>query len=122
MAKIRKIIVVVDEIHSEQGQPINPPTRRAAAIAIIANPLAGKFEKNLDALIDIGEELGGLLGERAVAALGVAPSQIEILLELLEFRNKIIVPEDPPPGTGLKTEIEYTPGVTISEAAIVACS
>ena len=76
-AKIRKIIVVVDEIHSEQGQPINPPTRRAAAIAIISNPFAGKFESNLDELINIGEELGGMLGERAVAALGIAPSQIE---------------------------------------------
>ena len=76
-AEIRKIIVVVDEIHSEQGQPINPPTRRAAAIAIIANPFAGKFESNLDELINIGEELGGLLGGRAVAALGIAPSQVE---------------------------------------------
>ena len=77
IAEIRKIIVVVDEIHREQGQPINPPTRRAAAIAIIANPFAGKFESNLDELINIGEELGGLLGGRAVAALGIAPSQVE---------------------------------------------
>jgi len=76
-ANIRKIIVVVDEIHREQGQPVSPPTRRAAAIAVIANPFAGQFVKNLDQLADIGEELGGLLGARAVAALGVAASQIE---------------------------------------------
>jgi hypothetical protein len=33
-------------------------------MAVIANPYAGKFSENLDLLIDIGEELGGLLGER----------------------------------------------------------
>jgi len=76
-AKIRKIIVVVEEILSEQGQLISPPTRRAAAIAVIENPFAGTFVNDLTALMDIGEELGGLLGERAVAALGVSPSQIE---------------------------------------------
>jgi Amino acid synthesis len=76
-AKIRKIIVTVDEVLSEQGQVINPPTRRAAAIAVIENPFAGKFVDDLTALMDIGEELGELLGMRAVAALGVKPSQIE---------------------------------------------
>jgi Amino acid synthesis len=76
-AKIRKIIVIVDEILSEQGQAISPPTRRAAAIAIIENPFAGAFVNDLAELMDIGDELGGLLGQRAVAALGVSPSQIE---------------------------------------------
>jgi hypothetical protein len=76
-AKIRKIVVVVDEILQEQGQAVNPPTRRAAAIAVIANPFAGRFASDLSELMDIGEELGGLLGARAVAALGVTPAQIE---------------------------------------------
>ena len=76
-ANIRKIIVVTDEVLSEQGQKIDPPTRRAAAIAVIANPFAGRFVEDLSELMDIGEELGGLLGARAVAALGVAPAQIE---------------------------------------------
>ena len=76
-ATIRKIMVVVDEVHSEQGQAVSPPTRRAAAVAVIANPFAGKFVADLSELMDIGEVLGGLLGEKAVAALGVAPSQIE---------------------------------------------
>ncbi len=74
---IRKIIVTVDEIHIEQGQAVSPPTRRAAAIAVIANPFAGRFEKDLTALMDVGEELGGLLGQRAVAALGIEPAQVE---------------------------------------------
>jgi len=76
-SQIRKIIVIVDEVHSEQGQTVSPPTRRAAAIAVIANPFAGKFVADLSELMDVGEELGGLLGDRAVAALDVSPSQIE---------------------------------------------
>lgn len=76
-AQIRKIIVVVDEVLREQGQPVNPPTRRAAAMAVITNPFAGKFVADLDDLMTIGEELGGMLGDRAVAALGISPSQVE---------------------------------------------
>ena len=73
-AKIRKIIVQVDEIHQDGGKAVNPPTRRALAMAVIANPYAGRFSDSLDELIDIGEELGGMLGERCVQALGIAPN------------------------------------------------
>ena len=72
-AKIRKIIVQVDEVLVEMGQPVNPPTRRALAMAVIANPYAGRYSENLDELIAIGEELGGLLGDKCVQALGIAP-------------------------------------------------
>ena len=74
-SQIRKIIVQADEVLQEGGQAVNPPTRRALAMAVIANPYAGKFSENLDLLIDIGEELGGLLGERCVKALGIQPEE-----------------------------------------------
>lgn len=74
---IRKIVTFVDETHSEQGQPISPPLRRAAAVAVIENPFAGKFEPDLTPLINIGEELGGLLAARAVAALGIPGAQVQ---------------------------------------------
>ena len=76
-ANIRKIIVQVDEIHQDGGKAVNPPTRRALAMAVIANPYAGRFSESLDELIDIGEELGGMLGERCVQALGIAPEQAQ---------------------------------------------
>ena len=76
-SNIRKLIVQVDEVRQEMGQPIDPPTRRAVAIAVIANPYAGRYSQNLDELIAIGEELGGLLGDKAVAALGIAPGQAQ---------------------------------------------
>jgi hypothetical protein len=76
-ANIRKIVVQVDETRIEQGQAIDPPTRRAVAMAVIANPYAGRYSDNLDDLIAMGEELGKLLGERCVQALGIAPAQAQ---------------------------------------------
>jgi len=74
-AKIRKIIVQVDETLIEMGKPVTPPTRRALAMAVIENPFAGAYVEKLDELIAIGEELGGLLGQKCVQALGIAPGQ-----------------------------------------------
>ena len=76
-SQIRKIIVQVDEVLQEAGQAVNPPTRRALAMAVIANPYAGKYSDNLDLLIAIGEELGGLLGQRCVKALGIKPEEAQ---------------------------------------------
>ena len=76
-AAIRKLVTVTDEIHREIGRVIDPPTRRAAAIAVIENPFAGRYVEDLSELIDIGAELGTLLGDRAVAALGIMPSAVE---------------------------------------------
>ena len=58
-AKIRKIVTVVEETRSEMGRVVDPPTRRAASIAVIENPFAGRYVEDLQELIDIGEELGG---------------------------------------------------------------
>ena len=74
-AQIRKLIVQVDEIHREMGRAIDPPTRRALAMAVIRNPYAGRYVESLDELIAIGEELGALLGQRCVQALGIEPGQ-----------------------------------------------
>ncbi len=76
-AQIRKIVVQVDELLQEGGVAVTPPTRRALAMAVIANPYAGRFSDNLDKLIAIGEELGGLLGARCVQALGIKPAEAE---------------------------------------------
>jgi hypothetical protein len=76
-ARIRKIVTVVEETLSEAGRDVSPPTRRAAAIAVIANPFAGRYQEDLSDLIDVGEELGGLLAERAVKALGIEGAKIE---------------------------------------------
>jgi Amino acid synthesis len=73
LAKIRKLIVQVDETRSEMGKNISPPTRKALAMAVIDNPFAGRYVEDLSELIQIGEELGALLGGKCVEALGITP-------------------------------------------------
>ena len=70
-AKIRKIVTFIEETRSEMGKTVEPATRRAAAAAVIENPFAGRYQEDLSELIEIGEELGALLTERAVAGLGI---------------------------------------------------
>ncbi len=70
-ARIRKVVTILEEVRTEMGHLVVPPSRRAAAVAVIANPFAGRFVEDLGELIDIGEELGALLAEKAVAALGI---------------------------------------------------
>ena len=76
-SKIRKIVAFLEETHTEMGQPVQPPTRRAAAAAVIENPFAGRYVQDLTELTEIGEELGALLTERAVAALGIPGQSAE---------------------------------------------
>ena len=76
-AKIRKIVTIVEETRFEMGRAVEPPTRRAAAVAVIENPYAGRYVEDLSELIDIGEELGAMLTERAVAALGIPGAQAQ---------------------------------------------
>jgi len=75
--KIRKIVVTVEDTNIEMGREISPPTRRAAAVAVIENPFAGRYQEDLAELMSIGEELGGILGEKCVTALGIEPEAAE---------------------------------------------
>lgn len=73
--EIRKIVTILEETRQEMGQPVQPPTRKAAALAVIKNPLAGHYEEHLEPLITMGEELGALLGKRCLDLLGIKPDQ-----------------------------------------------
>ena len=75
--KIRKIVTTVEDTHLEMNKAISPPTRRAASTAVIENPFAGRYEEDLDPLMTIGEQLGGLLGTKCVEALGIEPKDAE---------------------------------------------
>src|SRR5690606_12198145 len=77
LLKLRKLVVQIEETHSELGREIVPATRKAIAAAVIENPYAGRYVEDLSPLFDVGAELGGLLASRAVAALGVAPDAVE---------------------------------------------
>jgi hypothetical protein len=61
----------------ELDRTIDPPTRKAAAIAVIKNPFAGRYVEDLTELMDIGAELGSMLGRKCLDALGVSPEKAE---------------------------------------------
>ena len=69
--EIRKIVTVVEETRRELGRAVEPASRQAAAIAVIANPYAGVYDEELEELQQAGAELGALLVQRAIDALGI---------------------------------------------------
>lgn len=68
--KIRKLLTVVEEIQEDGGRRVETPIRKVAAVAVLANPFAGRFVEDLHDLVKTGEQLGDLLGRRAVTVLG----------------------------------------------------
>jgi len=75
--EIRKLVTIVEETHKEVDRKIDPPTRKAAALAVIENPLAGRYVEDLTVLMDMGKQLGTLLGNKAREALGIGPEWCE---------------------------------------------
>lgn len=76
-ARIRKIAVNIEETHQEMGKSISPATRKAVAVAVIENPFAGTYVEDLSDLMEIGAELGALLGRKCIEALDISPSEAE---------------------------------------------
>lgn len=74
---IRKILTVTEDIHSEGLRKLEVPTRKAAAIAVIKNPCAGRYVEDLDFLLtDYGGRMATMLTELAVKTLGVPLDKI----------------------------------------------
>ncbi len=67
--KIRKIVVQRETIRSDAFREECPPIRRVAGMAVFANPFAGRFERDLSLLFDIGREIGEQLVAEALAQL-----------------------------------------------------
>jgi hypothetical protein len=76
-AEIRKIVTVVEEIRHEFGPPPPVPLRRAAALAVIANPFAGRYVADIQPFMDDLGPLGLMLARQLVAVLGGDPAAIE---------------------------------------------
>ena len=74
--QIRKIYTVIEETHSDGGVRLDKPTRKAAAASVFKNPYAAKYQENLSLLYEWSEQLGEMLTQKAVAALGIAPDQV----------------------------------------------
>jgi hypothetical protein len=74
---IRKKLTSVEEIFHEGGPSAAKPLRRAAAIAVIRNPYAGKYVAEIESFMDDLKPLGVEMARTLVAALGGDPKVIE---------------------------------------------
>lgn len=73
---LRKTIFSVEEIFHEGGPKPDQSLRRAAALAVIENPFAGRFEPDIQGFMDDLKPLGLSMAQRLIDMLGGA-DQIE---------------------------------------------
>lgn len=74
---IRKVVTVVEDVYADGAKKVEKPFKKCAVAAVIKNPFAGEYVEDLSLLSDIGEYLGGMLTQTAVAAMGIEAGQVE---------------------------------------------
>jgi hypothetical protein len=67
--QIRRTLTFIDETAEEAGQRTDPPLRKIAVVAILQNPFAGRFERDLSTLTDASAEIGRHICGLAVSLL-----------------------------------------------------
>ncbi len=75
--QIRTIYTIVDETHADGQTRLDTPTRKAACAAVFKNPYAGVYQVDLSLLYAWSEQIGEMLTQKAVAALGIDPDKVE---------------------------------------------
>lgn len=67
---VRKYAVTVEEIHHEGGPAAAVPLKRGAALAVIANPYAGRYVEDIQGFMDDLKPFGLAMAQRLLAAMG----------------------------------------------------
>ena len=70
--KVRKRILVMEEIYHEGGPIADTPLQRGAALAVLANPFAGRYEPKIQDFMDDLHPLGLEMAQQLAEALGGA--------------------------------------------------
>src|SRR3954469_24710550 len=68
--EIRRLITSVDHKDVEAGRRHDVPLRRVSAIAIVRNPLAGRYVEDLSEVIEASVEIGRALAQAGIEAMG----------------------------------------------------
>ena len=74
MLQIRKSLTLRETLTSDMGKSAARPIVRAAALAVIGNPFAGRYVEDLSELFEAGRELGELFAADLVRLLPQAPT------------------------------------------------
>ncbi|VCU68579.1 hypothetical protein PIGHUM_00636 [Pigmentiphaga humi] len=71
--KVRRWQAVVEEKLEEAGRPAGEPLRKAAIIAFVENPYAGRYVEDLSPMIEASPELGAQMAAKLREAYGDHP-------------------------------------------------
>ena len=72
---IKRTLTFIEEIAEEAGQRVEPPLRKVAVAAIIDNPFAGRFERDLKPLTDASAGIGRTICALAISMLAPHKAQ-----------------------------------------------
>jgi len=67
---LRKLSITIEEIHHDGGPDAPEPRQRAAIVALLSNPFAGRFEADLTGAMEDLKPLGLMMTDRLIGALG----------------------------------------------------
>jgi len=74
---IRKRALIVEEIFHERGPRVAVPLQRAAALAVIHNPFAGRYVEDIAPYMEDLKPLGLEMANALIVALGGDPKTVE---------------------------------------------
>lgn len=75
--RVRKMLTTVEEVFHEGGPAPEMPLRRAAALAVIHNPFAGRYVADIAGFMDDLKPLGMEMAKALIATLGGRSRSIE---------------------------------------------
>ncbi|SDO88389.1 amino acid synthesis family protein [Desulforhopalus singaporensis] len=75
--EVRSVYTILEETHVDGVRALEKPTRKAACAAVFKNPYAGQYVEDLSLLYEFSKELGEMLTQKAVAALGITPDEVQ---------------------------------------------
>jgi hypothetical protein len=75
--RVRKKLILLEEIFHEGGPVAAVPQRRGAALAVIHNPFAGAYVENIAEFMEDLRPFGLSMAQSLVAALGGNPRVVE---------------------------------------------
>jgi hypothetical protein len=67
--QIKRTLTFVDEVAQEAGQRVEPVLRKVAVVAVLDNPFAGRFERDLNSLTEASAAVGKHISTLAMALL-----------------------------------------------------
>ncbi len=68
--KLRKTMIFMEEIHHDGGETAAIPRQRAAIVALVNNPFAGRFQADLQSAMDDLKPLGLMMTDKLIETLG----------------------------------------------------